>query len=62
MTELFPSITPSEWKDDKYSREELDRMSWNEIRGIAAKHESDEINGQSSREEMIDFLEGEQRV
>lgn len=62
MTSLFPSIIPGEWKDDSYSRKELERMDWNEIRSIAAQHESDEINGKSDREDMEDFLEGEKRV
>ena len=62
MTDIFPSIVPSEWKDDKYSKRELERMEWNEIRGIAAQHPSDEINGKSDRAEMEEFLEGEERV
>lgn len=62
MADIFPSITPSEWKDDKYSKQELERMEWDEIRSIAAQHDSDEINGQSERSEMEDFLAGEKRI
>lgn len=65
MSTLFPSIIPDsdeEFVDDSYSRQELERMDWQEIRGIAADHESDEINGQSDREDMEDFLTGEKRV
>ena len=62
MTDIFPSIVPSEWKDDKYSKRELERMEWDEIRHIAAQHPSDDINGQSNRDEMEEFLEGEERV
>lgn len=62
MATIFPSITPSEWKDDKYSKRELERMDWDEIRSIAAQHESDEINGKSDREAMEEFLAGETRV
>jgi len=61
---LFPSIIPEgdDFVDDSYSQVELERMDWQEIRQIAAKHESDEIDGQSDREEMEDFLEGETRL
>jgi len=64
MTTLFPSILPGddEFVDDSYSRQELERMEWQEIRSIAAEIESDEINGQSDRDEMEDFLEGKERL
>lgn len=62
---LFPSILPGSdepYVDDKYTREELQRMDWQEIRSIAAEVESDEIDGQSDREKMEDFLVGHERV
>ena len=62
---LWPSILPDKDKpfvDDSYSLEELKRMEWSEIRAIAATVESDEIDGQSDREEMETFLEGHERV
>jgi hypothetical protein len=60
---LWPSILPEEdFVDNQYTKEELERMEWQEIRSIAAQHPSDEINGQSSQEDMVDFLEGEARV
>lgn len=60
---LFPSILPNrDFVDDSYTAEELERMEWQEIRQIAAQVESDEIDGQSDREDMEDFLEGEERV
>ncbi len=65
MTTLFPSIIPDSdepFVDDKYQRGELERMEWDEIRSIAKQVESDEINGQSEREAMEEFLEGHTRV
>lgn len=65
MTQLFPSIIPdsdSAFVDDSYTKAELKRMEWDEIRQIAASVETDEINGQSEREHMEDVLEGHTRV
>jgi len=64
MPPLFPSILPGngEFVDDAYTAEELERMEWQEIRSIAAEVETDEINGQSDREEMESVLEGHKRV
>lgn len=63
MSDIFPSILPGvEFVDNEYSRDELERMEWQEIRQVAAAHPSDEITGQSDREEMEDFLEGEERL
>lgn len=60
---IFPSILPGvDFKDDSYSKEELERMDWQEIRSIAAEHPSEEIDGQSDREDMENYLEGEKRV
>lgn len=58
---LIPD-SDEEFVDNKYQRAELERMDWQEIRGIAAEHPSDEINGQSDRGEMEDFLEGRERL
>jgi len=64
MTQIFPSILPDgePFVDDSYSREELERMEWDEIRSIAAEIDTDEINGQSDREQMEDYLEGKKRL
>ncbi len=64
MTQIFPSILPDgePFVDDSYSKDELERMEWDEIRAIAAEVESDEINGQSDREQMETYLEGKTRV
>jgi len=64
MTQIFPSILPDgePFVDDSYSREELERMEWDEIRSIAAEMDTDEINGQSDREQMEDYLEGKKRL
>lgn len=60
---LFPSIIPGDdFVDDSYSREELERKEWQELRGLAKEHPSDEINGHSEREEIEDFLTGEERL
>jgi len=60
---LWPSILPEDdFVDNQYTKEELERMEWQEIRSIAAQHPTDEINGQSDREAMEAFLEGETRV
>lgn len=60
---LFPSILPDqEFVDDSYSKAELDRMDWDEIRRIAKEVDSDEINGHSEREAMEEYLEGHTRV
>ena len=64
MTDIFPSILPDadDFVDDSYGARELSRMDWDTIRSIAAKVESDEINGQSDREQMEEFLTGHKRV
>ena len=65
MTKVFPSILPSgddEFVDNKYSAKELGRMEWQEIRQIATRYDTDEINGRSERAEMIDYLEGKERL
>jgi hypothetical protein len=64
MVKLFPSILPDgePFVDNEYSREELERMDWQEIRSIAAEIDSDEIDGQSDREDMENYLTGHERV
>ena len=65
MTQIPPPLIPDKGEpfvDDEYSKQELSRMDWAEIRSIAAKVESDEINGQSDRSEMEDYLTGHKRV
>lgn len=60
---LFPGIIPdADFVDDSYSRSELEGMDWDELRAIASEHPSDAVDGKSSREEIVDALEGEQRV
>jgi hypothetical protein len=62
---IFPSILPSEDKpfvDNEYSKEELDRLNGNELQSLAAKHPTDEVNGQSPAKEIKEALEGEERV
>lgn len=63
MPTVFPSILPNqEFKDDSYISAELERMDRTELQKLAAKHESEEINGQSSNEDIREFLEGEERL
>ena len=65
MPDVFPSILPGNdepFVDDKYQREELERKEYQELRQIAAEHESDEVNGRMDKETLIENLEGLQRV
>ena len=65
MSTLFPSIIPDsdeEFVDDSYSRQELERMDWDDLRSVASEHPSDEVNGKSNREAIEDALAGEKRV
>lgn len=63
MPTLFPSLIPGEdFVDNAYGERELERMERTELQKLAAKHESDEINGQSSNDSIRDFLEGEERL
>lgn len=63
MTKVFPSILPGrDFVDERYGRRELERMEWNDLRRIASKIESDEVNGHMPRDEMVAALEGLKRV
>jgi len=63
MTDLFPSVLPGEdFVDTQYSRAELERKEYGELREIAAEHESDAVNGRMGKDELIDGLEGLERV
>ena len=65
MTKVFPSILPGKddpFVDDSYSKAELERMEWQEIRAIATEYDTDEINGRSDRQEMESWLEGRERL
>lgn len=63
MTTLFPSLIPGgDFVDNAYGERELERMERTELQKLAAKHESDEINGQASNSDIRDFLEGEERL
>jgi hypothetical protein len=56
MTELFPSILPSQ---DSYSSQELQEWDWiSELRPIAAELETDEISGRSTQLEVCHYLAG----
>ena len=62
---LFPSIIPDAdepYVDDKYQRRELERKEYQELRQIAAQVESDDVNGRMPKDELIDALEGVERV
>jgi hypothetical protein len=37
-------------------------MEWDELRQIAARHPSDEVNGRMSKHEMVDGLTDKKRV
>lgn len=64
MVTIFPSILPDgeSFVDDTYSRAELDRMEWQELRTVASEHPTDECNGQDTADDIRDTLEGKQRV
>ena len=64
MPDVFPSILPSgePFVDDKYQREELERKEYQELRQIAAEHDSDEVNGRMDQESLVENLEGLERV
>ena len=60
---LFPSIIPGEeFVDDSYTQEELERMERKELQQIASEHESNDVNGKMSNDEIISFMIGEERV
>ena len=53
---IFPSIIPAE---DTYNSSELmDEVEAMTLQGIAAAHNTDKVNGQSSAWEIADFLCG----
>ena len=61
---LFPSIVPDgdEFVDDSYSRQELERKEYPELKSLAADHPSDEVHGKMSAEDIVDGLEGKTRL
>ena len=65
MSKLFPSIIPDSdepFVDDKYSRQELERMGYPELKSLAAEHPKEDVHGRMSKESIIDGLEGEKRL
>ena len=66
MVTLFPSIIPDSddpFVDDSYSKAELERMDYaTELKPLASKHPTEEVNGGASRDEIIEALTGEERV
>jgi hypothetical protein len=64
MSTLFPSILPdnSPFVDDTYNRGELERKEYPELKSIAAEHPSDEVHGRMSQSDIIDGLEGLERL
>ena len=63
MTRVFPSILPGrDFVDERYTRRELERMEWDELRQIAARHPTDDVHGRMGKHEMIDGLTDKKRV
>lgn len=63
MPTLFPSVLPNrDFVDDRYGREELERKDYQELREIAAEHESEDVHGRMKEADLIDGLEGLERV
>jgi len=61
---LFPSILPSEepFVDDTYQERELERKDYNELKSIAAEHDSEEVHGRMSEEDLVEGLTGLERI
>jgi predicted 2-oxoglutarate/Fe(II)-dependent dioxygenase YbiX len=55
MTELFPSIVPD---DDTYSATELNGWDYPVIRAVISAHNTDDVNGKSTKLEMAAWLSG----
>ena len=64
MVTIFPSILPDgeNFVDDTYSRAELERKDGRELQSLAAAHDTDEVDGNSSADEIRDALTGKLRV
>jgi len=64
MSKVFPSIIPDgdEFVDDSYSRQELERKEYPELKSLAADHPTDEVHGKMSKEDIVDGLVGKTRL
>jgi len=64
MSKVFPSIIPDgdEFVDDSYSRQELERKEYPELKSLAADHPSEDVHGKMSAEDIIDGLVGKTRL
>ena len=62
--DIFPSILPGGelFVDDTYGRRELERMDYDDLRSIAAKHPSEDVNGRMGKKELMAGLEGLERI
>ena len=57
MTEIFPSIIPS---DKRKNPLEVDsEWNYNVLRKVIAEHDPDEVNGKSPQLEMADWITGQ---
>ena len=62
---VFPSIIPDDegdFVDNTYNKAELERKDYQELKSIAAEHESESVHGQMTQEDMIEGLTGLQRL
>lgn len=61
---VFPSILPSDepFVDDKYQEKELQRKDYNELKSIAAEHDSEDVHGRMSADELVKGLTGKERL
>jgi len=60
---VFPSILPDgdeEFVDDSYSRAELEQKEYTELQQIAAEY--DDVAGNAPHDDLLDALEGKERV
>jgi len=47
--------------EDTYTESELEDMEWSELQPLAANAETDEINGHSSQEEIVEYFTGREK-
>jgi len=64
MVDVFPSILPDgdDFTDNAYLRAELEKKPYSELQSIAAEHESDNVHGRMSQQELIENLAGLERL
>jgi len=63
MTQLSPGLLEQiGFIDDSYNRSELADKAYSELQTIAAEHENDDVHGRMPEAELVDKLEGLERI